>query len=60
MDETNKIYWVKCNNFKKVVNLNIFDIFDKTVASIICSKCCDNNGRTFKGEEIIVIVKFLF
>ena len=59
MDETNKIYWVKCNNFKKVVNLNIFDIFDKTVACI-CSKCCDNNGRTFKGEEIIVIVKFLF
>ena len=49
---------VKCNNFRKFVNLNISYIFNKTVVlSIICSKCGDNNDRICKVKESTEILK---
>ena len=51
---------VICGNYKKSKNLKILYIFEKTlVLCIICSKCENNNEKTFKKEEPIEILKIL-
>ena len=55
-----KIFWVKCNKFKKFVNPKVSYNFYKTfILSIICSKCGENIVRMFKEEESIEISKVL-
>ena len=47
-----KIYRVKSEKFRKLVNPNISYVFDKTlVLFIICRKCGNNDERIFKEEE---------
>ena len=47
-----KIYRVKYEKFRKLVNPNISYVFDKTlVLFIICRKCGNIDERIFKEEE---------
>ena len=47
-----KIYRVKYEKFRKLVNPNVSYVFDKTLVSfIICRKCGNNDERIFKEEE---------
>ena len=52
---------VICGNYKKFKNLKILYIFEKTVLSIIYSKCENDNEKRFKEEEPIenIILKIL-
>ena len=54
-----KLYFVKCNNFRKHVNPNISYILIKTlIIFFICSNCDDdNNDIIFKEEENVEIFK---
>ena len=53
-----KIYWIICIKFRKFVNPNIPDIFNKTlVLYFIYSKCRDKHDKMFKKEDSIEILK---
>ena len=55
-----KIYSVKCNNFRIFENPKISCVFDKILfLSIISSKCVDNNNRIFKEEKTIETLKII-
>ena len=46
-----KIYFMKCNKFRKTLNCKILYIFNKVFAfSVICSRCSKNNGEIFKDK----------
>ena len=49
-----KFYCVICGKYKKIKNLKISYILEKTlVLSIICSKCRSEDEKIFKEEESI-------
>ena len=48
-----KIYCVICVKYRKFKNPKISYIFEKTVLSIICSKCKDE--KIFKKESIVIL-----
>ena len=54
-----KIYWVTCGKYRKFKNPEITYIFEKTVLSIICSKCINEGEKIFKEEDSIEILKIL-
>ena len=46
-----KLYYVICGKYRKIKNLNISYIFEKTlVLPIICSKCGNEGEKIFKEE----------
>ena len=55
-----KLYFVICGKYRKFEKPKISYLLEKTlVFSIICSKCKNEDGRLFKGEESIEIFKIL-
>ena len=46
-----KLYCDIYGNYRKIKNPNISYIFEKTVFSIICSKCDNEDEKIFKEEE---------
>ena len=49
--EHEKIYCIKCTEYRKFKNLKIY-IFSKTLfLSIICDKCGSEDKKIFKEEE---------
>ena len=47
-----KIYFIRCNEYRKFKNPKIAYTFDKTlVIPIICDKCGSNNEKIFKEEN---------
>ena len=55
-----KLYCVICSNYRKLENLKILYLLEKTsVLSIIFSKCKNEDGKIFKDEESIKVLKIL-
>ena len=55
-----KKYCIKCNKYRKFVNLKIYFFFDKIlILSIIYSNCGDNNNRIFEEKKSIEMSKIL-
>ena len=55
-----KIYYFKCKRYREFKNLEISNIFYKTLAiSIVCGKCGSKCKRIFTEGEPIDILKFL-
>ena len=52
-----KLYCVIYGKYRNFKNPKILCIFEKTVLSIICSRC--ENEKIFKEEESIEILKIL-
>ena len=52
-----KWYCVICGKYKKFEKSKISYILEKTVFSIICSKCKNENEKIFKEEESIEVLK---
>ena len=47
-----------CGKYRKFKNPKIF-IFEKTVLSIICSKCEDEDEKIFNEKKLIEILKII-
>ena len=55
-----KFYCIICGKHRQFINPKISYIFKNTlVLSIICSKCKNKDGKIFKKEESIEILKIL-
>ena len=54
-----KSYCAICGKYKKFEK-QISNIFEKTVLSIICSKCKNEDEKIFKEEKSIEILKILY
>ena len=55
-----KLYCVPCGKYRKSEKPKISYLLEKTsVLSIICSKCKNGDGKIFKKEESIEILKFI-
>ena len=55
-----KIYCVICGKYRKFEKPKISYLLEKTlVLSIICSKCKNEDEKTFKEEESIKISKII-
>ena len=55
-----KLFCIICRKYRKFEKPKISYIFGKTlVLSVICSKCKNEEGKTFKEEESIEILKIL-
>ena len=54
-----KLYCVICRKYKKSKKPKISYRLEKTVLSIICSKCKNEDEKTFKEEDSIEILKIL-
>ena len=53
-----KFYCIICRKYRKFEKPKISYLLEKTlVLSIICSKCKNEDKRTFKEEELIEILK---
>ena len=52
-----KLYCVICGKCRKFEKPKISCILEKTVLSIICSKCKNEDEKIFKEEEPIEILK---
>ena len=52
------MYYIICGKYKKFKKPEISHFFKKSLFSIICSKCDNEDEKTFK-EESIEILKFL-
>ena len=48
-----------CGKYKKIEKPKISYLLEKTVLSIICSKCKNEDEKTLKEENPIEILKFL-
>ena len=60
MVKIKKIYCIVCGKNKKFKNLKISYIFEKTlVVSTIYNKCGNEDGKIFKEEDSIQILKIL-
>ena len=53
------MYCVICGKYKKFEKPKISYLLEKTVLSIICSKCKNEDEKTLKEENPIEILKFL-
>ena len=53
-----KLYCFICSKYRKFEKPKISYILEKTVLSIICSKCKNEDGKIFKEEESIDQLKF--
>ena len=55
-----KLYCVICGKYRKFEKPKILYILEKTlVLSIICGKCKNEDGKIFKEEESIEMLKIL-
>ena len=54
-----KIYCVICANYRKFEKPKISYVLEKTVLSMICSKCKHEDEKIFKEEESIEILKII-
>ena len=54
-----KIYCVICGNYRNFEKPKISYLVEKTVFSIICSKCQNEDGKLIKAEESTEISKIL-
>ena len=55
-----KLYCVICSNYRKLEKLKILYLLEKkSVLSIIFSKCKNEDGKIFKDEESIKVLKIL-
>ena len=55
-----KLYCVICFKYRKLKNSKISYIFEITLLlSIICSTCENEDGKIFKEEESVEILKIL-
>ena len=55
-----KLYYVICGKYRKLEKPKISYLLEKTlVLSIICSKSKNEDGKLFKEEESIEILKLL-
>ena len=53
-----KLYCVICGKYRKLKNSKISYIFEITLLlSIICSRCENEDGKIFKEEESVEILK---
>ena len=50
-----KMYCVICGKCRKLEKLKISYFLEKTALSIICSKCKNEDEKTFKGHSIDII-----
>ena len=54
-----KIYCTICGKYGELKNPKVLYIFEKTVLSIICSKCENQDEKIFNEEELIEILQSL-
>ena len=50
-----KLYCIICGKYRKLEKPKISYLLEKTVPSIICSKCKNENEKTFKEESIEIL-----
>ena len=53
------LYCIICGKYRKFEKRKILYPLEKTVLSIICSKCKNGNGKILREEESIEILKVL-
>ena len=54
------LYYVICNKYRKFVKPKISYLLEKTlILSVICSKCKNEDEKSFKEEKSIEILKIL-
>ena len=54
------LYYVICNEYRKFVKPKISYLLEKAlVLSVICSKCKNEDEKSFKEEKSIEILKIL-
>ena len=55
-----KLSCIICSKYRKFEKPRISNLLEKAlVLSIICSKCKNEDGKLFKGEESIEIIKVI-
>ena len=54
-----KLYRVICGNYRKFEKPKLSYLLEKTVLSIICTKCKNKDEKIFKEEDSIEILKIL-
>ena len=54
-----KLYCIICGKYKKLEKPKMLYLLEKTVLSIICSQCKNEDEKLFKKEEPIEILKIL-
>ena len=52
-----KLYCIICGKYRKFEKPKISQLLEKTVLSIVCSKCKNEDAKLFKEEESIEILK---
>ena len=52
-----KLYCIICGKYRKLEKPKISQLLEKTVLSIVCSKCKNEDEKLFKEEESIEILK---
>ena len=50
-----KLYCIICGKYRKLETPKISYLLEKTVPSIICSKCKNENEKIFKEESIEIL-----
>ena len=50
-----KLYCIICGKYRKLEKPKISYLLEKTVPSIICSKCKNENEKIFKEESIEIL-----
>ena len=58
IEKMKKLYCIICGKYGKFNNPKIY-ILEKAVLSIICSKCKNEDEKTFKEEESIKTLKII-
>ena len=53
-----EMYYVDCNKYRKIVNSNISNIFDKILVFFNTWSKCDNDNNSIFKEESVEILKF--
>ena len=54
-----KLYCIICGKYKKLEKPKMLYLLEKTVLSIICNQCKNEDEKLFKKEESIEISKIL-
>ena len=54
-----KLYCIICGKYRKVEKRKLSNFLGKTVLSIICRQCKNDDQKLFKEEESIEILKNL-